>query len=391
MWRKLSRIKIITFLLLLIMISTAGTNPPNIDGGQRVTTAYVPTSPIDIEGNAGLSILPGAGTSDNPYQIRNMEISGDAFCIRLRNTTAHVAISYCALKGGTKGAIILEDVKNVVIEECTISSTPVGINLERTESTIIYNNELSLSHTGVSITNSSLITIGNSRIYHNVIGIEYINSSNSIMQGNSIFGNNGSGIVINEYSTSNRFYYNKIGWNGAYGNSHQINALDNGKLNVWDDGSVSGNQWSDYNGTGAYDIWGEGGGRDRHPTELVDETPPEIIGPDDLSLTLDTPTVKITWLLHDEFPRKFQIVKGTTSPSTYWSEGNVSIDFTPQMVGTFIIKIVVTDHAQNTATDEVNILVLQEGIVDDPAGLFISTILSAIGVVGVIVIIKKRF
>ncbi|GAG96993.1 unnamed protein product [marine sediment metagenome] len=53
-------------------------------------------------------------------------------------------------------------------------------------------------------------------------------------------------------SNYNVLYLNRLGYNA------ENNALDNGKRdsNIWDDGVSVGNWWSDYDGTGTYEIMG---------------------------------------------------------------------------------------------------------------------------------------
>jgi len=41
--------------------------------------------------------------------------------------------------------------------------------------------------------------------------------------------------------------------------------MDDGVNNVWDDGVSLGNYWSDYDGSGPYEVWGDAGAVDRWP------------------------------------------------------------------------------------------------------------------------------
>jgi hypothetical protein len=83
---------------------------------------------------------------------------------------------------------------------------------------------------------------------------------------NTALRNSGYGVYFSTYSSNNQLYLNRFGFN-------QIsNALDDGTSNMWDDGFLSGNWWSDYNETGTYEITGEAQSVDHHPFSW-DETP----------------------------------------------------------------------------------------------------------------------
>ena len=62
-------------------------------------------------------------------------------------------------------------------------------------------------------------------------------------------------------------YNNSLGWN------EEDNAYDNhGSNNIWDDGVSVGNAWSDYDGSGVYEIWGSSNSVDRYPSILLPTT-----------------------------------------------------------------------------------------------------------------------
>ncbi|MCK4566405.1 MAG: hypothetical protein KAU48_03760, partial [Candidatus Thorarchaeota archaeon] len=90
-----------------------------------------------------------------------------------------------------------------------------------------------------------------------------------ILTRNIAINNSRYGFYLNVMSNDNVLYLNRLGYNAEY------NALDNGKRdsNIWDDGVSVGNWWSDYDGTGTYDIMGFAYSIDRYPLQWTDNIP----------------------------------------------------------------------------------------------------------------------
>ena len=94
---------------------------------------------------------------------------------------------------------------------------------------------------------------------------------------NNITDNTNTGITL-DLSNNNIVYKNKL-------QDNQINAIDNGIINQWDNGTI-GNYWDDYGGVDAnddgigdtpYDVPPEGGSVDNYPIWDDGTNPPEIM------------------------------------------------------------------------------------------------------------------
>ena len=137
--------------------------------------------------------------------------------------------------------------------------------------------------------------VANSIIMNNTIGVAiYSSSNNNVITGNYIKSNYRNGIFVFN-SNDNKIYNNNIQNNriGFYGDSARMNSIysnnfidnndqayDDSGMNSWDDGRT-GNYWSNYKGTGAYDILGPAKTRDNHP-----DTSPVIVK--DVAITTTT-------------------------------------------------------------------------------------------------------
>ncbi len=132
---------------------------------------------------------------------------------------------------------------------------------------------------GVTIYSAKNNAVENNIFVDNIAGIAiYSVSSNNIISGNDITSSANYGIFIyssgdneirNNNIKNNKFGIyadsartNKIYSNNLIDNTNQ--AFDNSGLNSWDDGK-SGNYWSDFKGSGAYTITGDGKARDNYP------------------------------------------------------------------------------------------------------------------------------
>ncbi len=154
---------------------------------------------------------------------------------------------------------------------------------------------------GVTIYMGSNNTVSNLILKNNTAGITiYQGSSNNVISGNDIEFNYNNGIYIYG-SNDNKIYNNNINNNkfGIYSDSARTNSIyqnnlinnnfqayDNSNLNLWDNDKI-GNYWSDYKGSGEYDITlGNGKAKDNYPaakafiirTEAIPEAPSQTAG-----------------------------------------------------------------------------------------------------------------
>ncbi len=88
-------------------------------------------------------------------------------------------------------------------------------------------------------------------------GVRLHSADYCIIANNTITDNN-QGFELSSTSENNTIYLNIIAYND------NNNAVDDGTDNKWNS-TTWGNYWSDYIGTGVYDVLGGGGSIDYHP------------------------------------------------------------------------------------------------------------------------------
>lgn len=181
------------------------------------------------------------------------------------------------------GQVVLINCTETVVSNPTISNTDVGIHLAYCDDCVVeegefHNNslagiELNFSGNssikentisfngeqgGIALIESDQNSISNNTIFNNTIGITLRYSMMNLIVNNSILYNSMSGIDLLG-SSNNQIYANDIGGNTR-------NAYDDG-ANQWDNGVDQGNRWSDYDGSGIYQI-GPYGTSDNYPSFL---------------------------------------------------------------------------------------------------------------------------
>jgi parallel beta-helix repeat protein len=183
------------------------------------------------------------------------------------------------------GEVVLVDCSNMVVNNLSLSSATIGVELYQTKSTRITNNSIINNLNGIYLDDSSLNSVSGNNMTDNDDGITIIYSSdNNTISGNNVIDNSAGFTLMYAYnntlsnnnvagslndiflseSSGNRILDNNItnGLSGidiprSSGNrifhnnfvDNSIQASSSGLLNTWDDGYPSGgNYWSDYTG-----------------------------------------------------------------------------------------------------------------------------------------------
>ncbi|MGY5875433.1 MAG: NosD domain-containing protein, partial [Candidatus Thorarchaeota archaeon] len=261
---------------------------------------------------------PGSGSESSPYIIEGLRIEGSQVSISIVHCTVFFIIRDCVLLPdhvATCG-INLWDSDNALVENCYIVADAgvdflesinckaigciiygdwVGINASYSENIIVEYNQVYNCHYGIWVDNSHDVVVRGNELEYNDYAIEISASSSSACFSNDIqLNENGIhlmefswsnpttnwtiwdndvqhnsqiGIFLDEDTSNNLIYQNKIGSNAV------SNAQDDGEMNSWDNGDGTGNSWSDYNGTGVYDIPGAAESIDHYPSLLGDPAP----------------------------------------------------------------------------------------------------------------------
>ncbi len=240
----------ILFELSVILLITGFADASTLNVGQGQTYATI-QSALDAA-NSGDVISVGEGT-----YYENIAVRTNGVLLTGKNKENTI------IDGQKTGSVVRIEADNVIVSGFTLRN----------------NGGSGKEDAGVTMYSASNNMIANSIIENNTIGVAIYSSSNSnIISGNYIKSNYRNGIFV--YSSGdNKIYNNNIQNNqiGLYGDSartgriysnnfidNKDQAYDNSGMNLWDDGK-SGNYWSDFKGSGAYDIPGGTDARDNYP------------------------------------------------------------------------------------------------------------------------------
>jgi len=164
------RMVIIALLVSLTwLVPLSGLEMNFLQTGQDVSP-YTPTvpalvelDPIDIGTNFDFvaSGWNGSGTPDDPYLLEGVMIQSYDSCLTIRNTTAYFLVRSCVFMGtSVHSAVMLENVTNGRIENCTVAYAEVGIRaLHCMNMSLTGNSVYSLLGTGLVVTDSADVTV----------------------------------------------------------------------------------------------------------------------------------------------------------------------------------------------------------------------------------------
>lgn len=320
------------------------------------------TEPLVINGNLELAqeSSGGVGTRSDPYRIQPESITADATCVRIENTTA-----FFVLQGGeynirfeddieglsstiSQPVIILNHVEHGIIRNCLVSGGRNGIELNDSQDCTIDNCTIKKTEQGISLNVVDNCTIRDSRIFHNEDGIELQVATNLKIFNNIVYGNAFIGIKIGFYNENNSIYLNKIGWN------RERNALDNG-----DNNSFISNSWSDYNGIGAYTIYGVKLSTDVDARSWRDTVPPTVGSLADVVIDVESTEEYLSWRCYDDYSDRYAIyINDVLEIQDLWDEEVIILRIDQLPVGTYDIILNVTDAAGNADQDSVMVTVI---------------------------------
>ena len=137
---------------------------------------------------------------------------------------------------------------NITVEDSYLEGNGLGLYLGGCDNCTISNNTATKNEKGFYLSYSHNSTLIGNSLRENDYGFYFYNSEQNLVINNTILYNTQYGIYLDTYSRGNRIYGNSIGWNGRY------NAYSGGS-NYFDDGVGIGNLWSDYDGSGIYEVY----------------------------------------------------------------------------------------------------------------------------------------
>ncbi|MHA2099110.1 MAG: right-handed parallel beta-helix repeat-containing protein [Candidatus Kariarchaeaceae archaeon] len=274
---------------------------------------YFPHAPINVE-NDGQFLsqgFVGTGTETDPYVIEGINITTSASeLVHIGSVSAHFeirdsvfnglnmdnfALFFFEIQNGLiinnmitnvlQSGIFLENSNSSTVEknsfintagvslggstgahqnsilDNTIMTNNVGIYLDHSENNAVFNNTITdSSQQGIYLGDSSYTTITGNEIFDNQYnGVEIDGSSNTNnLSNNVIYNNDGTGIFVG--GSDNAISMNDFSNNFPGGIPGTTQAGDTGTNNEF-----TQNYWSDWTGSGAYNIWESANNQDDSP------------------------------------------------------------------------------------------------------------------------------
>jgi len=238
--------------------------------------------------------------------------------------------------GGTACGILVEDVENCTLfENHVYNNSQHGIYLDTSphssiDSNTVYGNYGVEGECGIYIYYSDSSIITGNIVYNNTENGIYLDLSKDCnVTYNVVFENTESGFRLEDCNRT-LIYCNDFGWN-------QLNAYSTGgstDINYWDSGVV-GNWWSDYGGSGPYNISGSTGEQDMYPSNsLVLGTAADVqyeFGSTGNTLFLAAQALN---------PDYYEVTVDTASVGTFtWNGKNIYVNIDDLEVGEYIISV----------------------------------------------------
>ena len=278
---------------------------------------------------------------------QNMEVPSDAGYVALVNSN-NITVKGLELKNNYPG-VLLGYTTNVQITNNNITNNSFGIRLWGSGSyiTISGNNITNNNYGGVVLSYLSHSTVSGNNITNNYYdGIRLGGSSDNTIYGNNICmhanttGGIGSGIFLHAGSSNNSISRNNItdNWvgtslsissNNIFYHNNFVDNFEQVRIyppsppstNVWDDGYLSGNHWSNYTGI---DANGDGIGDTPHIIDANNQDRYPLMSPwpsgpglHDLKATLIAPSRLL--------PANSTLLEATVHNNGFYNEENVNL------------------------------------------------------------------
>ena len=289
----------------------------------------------------------------------NYSSSQETHFIIVEDTTVHFSISNCRLEtNGQWDAIVFTNVENGRVENCEVVDAAIGITINDSRNISVENTTIYSSSYSIYLNDAMNSTISNCNVFYNNQGIVLTQTDHCQIRNNLIYGNWHHGIEIHFSSHNNSVYGNSIGWN-AVSSQYFNNAVDDGGDNSFDDNITVGNFWSDFNESEEYMISGDANSVDSFAQILHDNVSPILEPLYDTAIDVESVDNTLTWQAYDEFPWSYAIRENEIERIvSVWTGGAITFGLDHLPVGTHAIRIIVSDGAGNTTSDEVLVAVI---------------------------------
>ena len=206
------------------------------------TSALVPHTPIDIEGNGNFTaangVVSGTGTASDPYVIAGWTIAAPpGIGVQIRDTTAHALVRDVAVSAAPVAGYYLFTVSNVTLSNVTAYACGgEGVRVESSRDVVVTASTLLGNEAGAVVVNSANVAVRRTNVTLNTLdGVAVTGSPSVTVADNNIsvngFGNSGYGVHLSSTTgdtvVGNRFRFNGIFLDGASAaefDSHTITA-----------------------------------------------------------------------------------------------------------------------------------------------------------------------
>ncbi|MFW9933143.1 MAG: right-handed parallel beta-helix repeat-containing protein, partial [Candidatus Thorarchaeota archaeon] len=272
-------------------------------------------------------------------------------------------------------------VRNAIITNCWLEGADIGIELLNCADIIVEQNIIVSGNEGIRSHSGFNISYFRNTIVDNNYGIDTNNERNSTFIENIVYANAREGLSLS-YAANNTIAQNELGWNrGELTLTGETNAIDDGVYsNNWTE-----NSYSDYSGTGAYEIEGDTNSTDYQALLLEDNVAPLLQSGETISVPRGNPSFSLSVI--EDYPLLYDItIDGERLDSGYYFECVLNVALAGSSVGIHIITISLQDGARNEASFDIEVEITEEADI-------LPTIYAIIGiaVVGSIIIAMEVY
>ncbi len=331
-------------------------------------SVYTDSEPIVISNNLDFVTQnwTGSGTQVDPYTISGLNISNTQFCITVSDTTDWFVIRDCYLKSNSSSGatVYLNNVTHGRIQDSFVGGEMTGFYLYNTDTCFLRRNSVRGLMVGVLLQSAIRCNVRESLVYRCEVGIRLDNSFECNIIENRVYANSETGIVATRFTRENVFYENYIGFNAVkyvQGQYVEGNAIDQGILNAWDDGSGRGNNWSDYVTNQTYQIPGLTESLDQYPSLLDVRKNPSLSGTSNLVFITGSIGHLVQWNASDFLPVSYQMyLNNRLIKQGWWENSQYTFNASLLITGVYNLTLAIYNGAGNVSRDQVFINVLED-------------------------------
>jgi len=182
---------------------------------ESIPADYVLAAPILVtsDDEFNTTVWSGSGTEGDPYLVENLNITTDADCVNIVNTTKHFEIRNCFFASvGTlySYGVQLRNVTNGAVRECIIGRKGLGIICDGLNDSIISENIIFNCNTGMQAGPISNVTISGNTVYNNSGGMLFFLAINGDVVHNTVFNCTSTGVYLGWGGSNSRFAHNTV-------------------------------------------------------------------------------------------------------------------------------------------------------------------------------------